>query len=125
MSQVFFRFLADAVVFFHFLWILFLIFGFAFGRKSKKIKLFHIGGLFFAIFIQAFDFYCPLTYLEVFLRQKHDPQGVYAGSFIIYYLEKLIYMEVSRVVIVIVTFLVFGVNMFLYFWPIGREKKKV
>lgn len=116
-----FRVLADTVVFLHFVWILFLLFGFVLGKRWKKIKFLHIAGLFFAFFIQTFDLYCPLTYVETFLRQRHDPETTYSGSFIPHYIEKLIYFEVSRSLILVATFIVVGLNLLFYL----RVKKRV
>lgn len=72
-----YRILADLVVLVHFLWILFLIFGAFWGAKHRTARLFHLAGLAFAVVIQAFDWYCPLTYLEVWLRAKHNPTLTY------------------------------------------------
>jgi hypothetical protein len=115
-----FRILADIVVFIHFLWIVFLIFGALPGGRYRTIKYIHIGGLGFALMLQALDWYCPLTYLEVWLRAKHDPGEAYAGSYIAHYLEKVIYIEVDRWIIAVLTIALCGMNIWLY----GRGKKK-
>ena len=109
-----FKILADIVVFVHFLWILFLIFGAFFGRKSRFIKIFHISGLAFAFVMQLFDWYCPLTHLEFWLRAKHNPALTYSGSFIIHYLEKLIYIEIPSYLILMLTILLCGFNLWIY-----------
>jgi len=115
-----FRMLADTVVFIHFLWIVFLIFGACAGRRYQTVKYLHISGLAFAFMLQVFDWYCPLTHLEVWLRAQHDPGRLYAGSYIIHYLEKIIYIEVDRWMIVILTIALCGINAWIY----GRGKKK-
>ncbi len=109
-----YKVLADGVVLIHFLWILFLFLGAIWGIKYKAIKIFHLSGLAFAFVIQIFDWYCPLTHLEVYLRSKHDPNLAYAGSFIIYYIEKIVYIEVSRFLILFFTFILCGLNLWLY-----------
>ncbi|MCS7281473.1 MAG: DUF2784 domain-containing protein [Desulfobacterota bacterium] len=109
-----YKVLADFVILVHFFWILFLLFGAFFGLKSKKLRILHIFGLFFAFFIQTFDLYCPLTYLEIYIREKHEPDKAYAGSFIAYYVEKLIYIELSRILILLLTFCVVGTNLWIY-----------
>ena len=114
-----FKILADIVVFVHFLWILFLIFGAFFGRKNRLIKKFHISGLAFAFVIQLFDWHCPLTHLEFWLRAKHNPALTYSGSFIIHYLEKLIYIEIPSYLILTLTILLCGFNAWIYI----RKKK--
>jgi len=111
--------LADGVVVVHFLWILFLIFGGFWGRRQRWVRLVHIPALVFAFLLELFRWYCPLTHLEVWLRRKHDPALAYAGSFIAHYLERLIYLEVDRWVIVFLTGLLCGVNGWLYF---GRKR---
>jgi hypothetical protein len=111
---VIYRVLADAVVFFHFLWIVFLLFGVIIGRRNRSVKYLHISGLIFALTIQVFNWYCPLTHLEVWLRAKHDPAFAYPGSFIIHYMEELVYVELSRPLIFVLTILLCGVNARLY-----------
>jgi hypothetical protein len=109
-----YKILADIVVLMHFLWIVFLISGAFLGIRNRAIKIFHISGLAFAIVIQIFGWFCPLTDLEVWLRAKHDPSLAYTGSFIIHYLEKLIYIEISPVLIFTLTLLFAGFNVWVY-----------
>lgn len=109
-----YRVLADIVVLTHFLWILFLIFGALWGRKSKAVKAAHISGLVFALLLEAFGWYCPLTHLEAWLRSRHDPSLAYTGSFIVYYAEKLIYTELPRYIITLLTIFLCGFNGWIY-----------
>ena len=110
-----FKILADLVVSVHFLWILFLVFGALWGVKNKAIKIIHLSGFFFAILIQVFDWYCPFTHLEVWLRSKHDPAVTYTGSFIIHYAEKIVYLEISHSLIFTFTIFLCAFNGWLYF----------
>lgn len=114
-----YKLLADGVVIFHFLWILFLIFGGIWGRRYRGVRLVHVPALVFAFLLELFSWYCPLTYLEVWLRRRHDPALSYAGSFIAHYLERLIYIEVERWLIFLLTLLICGVNGWLY---LGRRR---
>lgn len=109
-----YKFLADVVVVIHFLWILFLIIGAFWGKKYKFIKFLHLGGLSFALLIQIFNWHCPLTHLEIWLRSKHHTSSSYEGSFIIYYLEKLIYLEISPWIILTLTVILFFTNIAIY-----------
>jgi len=111
---MFYKILADIVVLIHFLWILFLVFGVFLGVKNRPVRIFHISVLAFAFVIQIFDWYCPLTHLEAWLRTKHDPSLAYKGSFIIYYVEKMVYIELSRNLILILTVMLCGLNAWLY-----------
>ena len=109
-----YKILADITVLVHFLWIVFLFLGAIWGRKSRAVKTFHLAGLAFAFIIQIFDWYCPLTHLEFWLRGKHNPNLTYTGSFIIYYVEKIIYIEISPTIILMVTLLLGALNVWIY-----------
>ena len=113
---MFYKIIADIIVLLHFLWILFLIFGAFIGRRYKWIKILHIAGIVFAIVIQIFGWYCPLTYLEIWLRQMHDPSHTYAGSFIINYVHKLVYIEISWKIILIATIFLALMSTFIYLY---------
>jgi len=109
-----YKILADLVVILHFLWILFLVFGALWGTRWMTVMILHILGLVFALIIQAFDWYCPLTHIEVWLRSMHDPTLVYSGSFIIWYIERIVYVEVPRMVIIVCTVFITGFNIWIY-----------
>jgi hypothetical protein len=106
--------LADFVVLIHFLWIVFLFIGGFWGVRYGLIKIFHISGLAFAVAIQTLNWYCPLTYLEIFFRSMEDPSKTYQGSFITHYLEKIIYIEVSRTAVLIAAILLCAFNAYFY-----------
>ncbi|MBM4135436.1 MAG: DUF2784 domain-containing protein [Nitrospira sp.] len=110
-----YRLAADGVVLVHFLWIVFLIIGAFIGKKYRAVKIFHVAGLGFAVIMQIFGWYCPLTYLEIWLRQKHDPSLSYSGSFIIHYIEKIVYIELSPWIIFILTLILVSISAYLYF----------
>src|SRR4030066_1483906 len=116
---MFYKVFADIVVLLHFLWILFLFFGAFWGIRNRAVKIFHISGLAFAFLIQVFDWYCPLTHLEFWLRSKHDPALTYAGSFVVHYVEKLVYLDLSSPVIFIFTIFLCVFNAWAYF---GRRR---
>ena len=109
-----YKILADITVFVHFIWIVFLFLGAVWGVRSKVIRIFHLSGLFFAILLQVFGWYCPFTHLEVWLRSKHDPTIAYMGSFIIYYIERLVYLEISQAGILLATIGLVVFNSWLY-----------
>jgi hypothetical protein len=95
------------------------------GIKNIPVKIFHIFGLVFAIAIQIFDWYCPLTHIEVWLRSKHNPTITYTGSFIIHYVEKIVYIEISRPLIIIFTILLCGVNAWIYLKKRANLKRDI
>jgi hypothetical protein len=114
-----YRILADIVVVVHFFWILFLFLGAFWGRKSKAVRIVHLSGLFFALFIQVFGWYCPLTHLEVWLRSRHAPGLAYTGAFIAYYVQRVVYLELPHLLVFVLTLLLVGLNALLYL----RRKK--
>jgi hypothetical protein len=107
-----YKILADFVVLVHFSWIVFLIAGL--GRRYRTIRIFHMAGLGFAVLLQIFGWYCPLTYLEIWLREKHDPSITYKGSFIIHYVEKLVYINLTREMVFVLTLMLVSVSACLY-----------
>ncbi len=109
-----YRVLADAVVLLHFLWIVFLLLGAFLGVRHRAARYLHVGGLAFALWIQLADWYCPLTHLEVWLRRRHDPSLGYAGSYIIHYVEELVYIELSTELILALTIILCAFNAWMY-----------
>lgn len=91
-----YRFLADFTIILHFYWILFLIFGFIFALIKSKIAFLHVAALLFALVLNFMGWYCPLTYLENYLYALHDAKSTYTGSFIINYLDHLIYPDLPE-----------------------------
>jgi len=113
-STMVYKVLADIVVFLHFLWILFLIFGVFWGTRNPKAKVIHISALAFAIIIQVLDWYCPLTHLEAWLRAKHDPTLSYTGSFIAHYVEKIVYVALPPSLIFVLSICLVGFSSWMY-----------
>ncbi len=111
---MFYRITADFVVFIHFIWIVFLICGAFIGRRYRTVKIFHIAGLGFAVLIQIFGWYCPLTYLEIWLRKGHDSSLTYRGSFIIHYVERLVYIDLSPGIILVLTLILISISAYVY-----------
>ena len=91
-----YRLLADILIVVHFLWILFILFGFLVAVKSLKVSLIHIAGLVFTLILNLGGWYCPLTYLENHFQGLYDPQLTYTGSFIISRLERVIYVDLQE-----------------------------
>ena len=120
-----YKIFADAIIVVHFLYILFMLLGFLltgyalfFREKFFDWWLFrslHLLGIFYVASLSILGKYCPLTILENELRLKYEVFSVYSGSFIVHYLEKLVYPDVNPLVIQIPTvFLaIFTIVMFI------------
>ena len=120
-----FQILADLMVCLHFFWILFLFFGSLWGIRNKVVRLFHLLGLGLAFLIQVLDWYCPLTHLEVYFRSKQNPAMAYSGSFLIHYMEMIVYLQISRYLILILTIFLCALNLFLYFGYFRKWKTRL
>ncbi|MBA7475579.1 hypothetical protein ES707_10951 [subsurface metagenome] len=104
---------ADAIIVVHFLYILFMLLGFLltgyalFFREKFfdrwLFRLLHLLGIFYVASLSILGKYCPLTILENELRLRYEVSAVYSGSFIVHYLEKLVYPDVNPLVIQIPT----------------------
>jgi len=102
---------------------MFLLFGAFIGKRVRAVKFIHIVGLIFAVILQIFGWYCPLTHLEVWLRQKHDPLLTYRGSFIIHYMEKIVYLELTPGIIFVLTLILISVSAFVYMKDKRRNRE--
>ncbi|MEE9614211.1 MAG: DUF2784 domain-containing protein [Thermodesulfobacteriota bacterium] len=109
-----YKLFADMVVLTHLLWIIFLLFGAFLGVKNRIIMVVHVSGLAFALVLNAFGWYCPLTHLELWARARHDPSLAYTGSFIVHYVEELIYVELPPSSLLLLTVLLCGFNGWWY-----------
>ncbi|NQU06363.1 MAG: DUF2784 domain-containing protein [Calditrichaeota bacterium] len=115
--------LADIIVSLHLLWILFLIFGALIGRKVKWVRALHIASLGFSVLLQLKSWICPLTHLEVWLRGKAG--WTYSGNFIQHYVEKLVYLDVSRMAVFIGTIAVIFLTVVLYWKSFQKNQQKI
>ncbi len=109
-----YRILTDITIVCHLLWILFLIFGALFGRRILWVRLLHLSSLGYSILLQLNHWLCPLTHLEIWLRSKTG--SGYSGSFIQHYVEKLVYLDVSREAVFIGTAVVIVGTGVIYLW---------
>ncbi len=107
-----YKVLADMIVTMHFAWILFMLIGFIFTLCSFFRKnfwdrwLFRTIHLFGIVYVSALAIMrkdCPLTLLENALRAKYNPALTYPGSFMVYYVEKLVYPNANLLLILIPT----------------------
>lgn len=119
-----YRVLADLTAVFHFLFILFIVFGGLLVFYRKWIAWVHIPAVLWGVLIELFGWYCPLTPLENSLRLAANQQG-YRGGFVQHYLLPLIYPgELTRGIQIILGILVFAVNTVVYGILAKRKIKK-
>ncbi len=106
--------LAEITLLLHSLWIVFLVIGGLWGRKRLSVGTVHVGGLVFAVLMQVSGWYCPLTLMEGWLRRMQYPGGGYEGSFIVHYLERFVYPDVTLRLVFVLTIVLCVFNLFLY-----------
>ncbi|MGO9146498.1 MAG: DUF2784 domain-containing protein [Desulfomonilia bacterium] len=124
MTSIFtYRVLADAVVYLHFAFILFVILGGIFVIFRPKILWLHIPCVIWGMVIELAGFICPLTPLENYLRVQAR-QTPYSGDFVIHYIEPVIYPEgLTRELQIVLGLVVVIVNAFVYAWLFLRKKR--
>jgi hypothetical protein len=85
-----YRLLADTVVIFHFLFIVFAIAGGLLALRWRWIPWIHLPAIAWGAALELFGWICPLTPLENYLRHAAGTVQ-YTGGFVEYYLLPIIY----------------------------------
>ena len=103
-----YRLLADAVVIFHLAVVAFVVAGGLLLLWRKWVAWVHLPTIAWVIFAECFQYVCPLTLLENWLRDRGG-EVVYSGDFVEHYLIPVLYPAglTQRVQIV------FGVSILL------------
>ena len=87
-----YRAAADAILVAHLAFVLFVVFGALLVLRWPRAAWLHIPAVVWAAFIEFSGTNCPLTPLEVALRQRAGQAG-YGGGFIDHYVVSLLYPE--------------------------------
>jgi hypothetical protein len=117
------RFLADALVLAHLLFIVFVLFGGVLVLHWPRLALAHLPAVCWGALIELTGGYCPLTPLENRWRQAAGEAG-YHGSFIEHYLLPIIYpAELTRGMQLAMGAVVIGVNLAIYGWLVRRHRR--
>jgi hypothetical protein len=107
--------LATFVLFLHALFILWVVFGALVTRLRPVLRWLHIGSLVWGILTELLPWPCPLTLLENWLEGKAGVEP-YQGGFLLHYLDKLVYPDLSATVLTIAGVVVCVLNLALYGW---------
>ena len=108
-----YRWAADLTVLLHFLFIVFVIFGVVLVARLPKLKLLHWAALAYGLLVEVFNWYCPLTLIEQQLRRAGGQQA-YERSFLVHYLDALIYWDVPQWVLITGAIAVVLANVAVY-----------
>ena len=113
-----YRALADLVLVVHFAFVLFVIFGGVLALRWPRVAWIHLPVALYGAAVEFVGFVCPLTPLEVGLRQRGGQAG-YAGGFIHHYITSAIYPTgLTRQVQFILgaALIVLNVVVYSYWW---------
>jgi hypothetical protein len=104
-----YRTLADLVMVIHFGWIVFMFWGVVLTVRGLWRPAFfdrwlfrslHAAGILVVAGLEILGCWCPLTVWENLLRRHYDSGTNYPGSFIVGWLERVVYPHVDPVVVV-------------------------
>jgi hypothetical protein len=109
----FYAALASVVLLLHVLFILWLIFGAVLTRSRPILRWLHIGSLVWGVLVEVTPWPCPLTLLENWLEAG---AGIppYQGGFLLHYLDKLVYPDISAGALTLAGVLVCVLNFGIY-----------
>jgi hypothetical protein len=115
--------LAAGILVVHALFILWVVFGALVARSRPWLRYFHIACLFWGVLVELLPWPCPLTLLESWLEGK---AGVtpYNGGFLLHYLDRLVYPDVSDRLLTVVGVGVCLLNLAIYARVLLGERRK-
>ena len=108
--------LAVFILFLHALFIAWVIFGAFVTRARPVLRWLHIASLLWGILTELLPWPCPLTLLENWFEVKAGIQP-YRGGFLLHYMDKLVYPDISATVLTVAGVFVCVLNLALY----GRQ----
>ena len=112
----FYSALATSVLLLHALFIVWVILGAFLTRSRPLLRWLHVASLVWGILIEFLPWPCPLTLLEKWLECKAGVQP-YQGGFLLHYLDKLVYPDISATALTVAGVIVCGINLAFY----GRQ----
>jgi len=105
--------LATVVLLLHALFIVWVIFGAFLTRSRPLLRWLHIASLVWGILIEFLPWPCPLTLLEHWLEGEAGIQP-YQDGFLLHYLDKLVYPDISATALTVAGVIVCGMNLAFY-----------
>jgi|SRR5579859_2027384 len=101
---------AAFVLFVHVLFILWVVFGALLARSRPILRWLHIVSLLWGIATELLPWPCPLTLLEDWLERSAGIEPA-QGPFPLHYLDKLVYPNISPIVLTIAAVIVCILNL--------------
>jgi hypothetical protein len=120
-----YRFLADAIIIIHLIFILFVILGGLLALRNKRWSIVHLPAVIWAAVIEFKGWICPLTPLENWFREKGG-NAIYQGDFIEHYVLPIIYpADLTRGLQIFFGLSAIIINIAVYVWVLNRIRVKV
>jgi Protein of Unknown function (DUF2784) len=116
LASKFYSALAISVLFLHTLFILWVAFGALLTRSRPILRWLHIASLVWGILTELLPWPCPLTLLENWLEGKAGVEPA-QGGFLLHYLDKLVYPDISSVMLTSAAVIICALNLAFY----GRQ----
>ena len=113
LASSFYSALATSVLFLHALFILWVVSGALLTRSRPILRWLHIASLVWGILTELLPWPCPLTVLENWLEAKAGVEP-YQGGFLLHYLDKLVYPDVSASVLTVAGVIICALNLAFY-----------
>jgi hypothetical protein len=85
----------------------------------------HLLGIVYVGLLAVLREYCPLTILENALREKYSPHLTYPGSFIVHYLQRLVYPDIQPLMILIPTMIIAIFTILVFIFRPPRKIKRI
>jgi hypothetical protein len=120
-----YRALADAVLVVHLAFVLFVVLGGLLVLRWPRLAWLHLPAALWGVLVELAGYVCPLTPLEVALRQRGGESG-YAGGFIEHYVTAALYPAgLTRATQILLGCLVLGINALVYARLMRRKRAPI
>lgn len=116
--------LATTVLVLHGLFILWIVFGALLTRSRPILRWLHIASLVWGILVEVLPWPCPLTLLENYFEGKARIEP-YQGGFLLHYLDRLVYPNVSGTALIIGGVVVCACNLVFYAIQMLRAPRSI
>jgi Protein of Unknown function (DUF2784) len=115
---------ADTILVVHFAFVMFVVFGGLLVLRWPRFAFLHLPAALWGALIEFSGWICPLTPLEIALRQHAGDAG-YAGGFVEHYITAVLYPDgLTREIQIALGILVLVVNAAIYMAILSRSARK-
>ncbi len=116
--------LAICILLLHASFISWVVFGALLTRSRPVLRWLHIASLVWGILTELLPWPCPLTVLENWLEARAGVQP-YQGGFLLHYLDKLVYPDISASVLTVAGVVICALNLMFYARQMWSNQKNL